>query len=218
MSTEDAAAKAEARENWDEEQKNILHKMELARGNALLYTTYKHLHDEDMDKNEEYRVNSDIAKALEDENIPVRRVTGDQLFKEFNETPKQLLTEGRVLLTGEHPMTTPDGQLIVDPETQQPRYERTYAIADGLKDGKIKLPDSFVQYLQKYAPYAQTKIQNLETLPADHEVDARTFYRLHNAALEGMKSVQQGWAKPDAMEGADKKLYEKNTITGEMRP
>jgi len=176
------------------------------------------MHDEDLDKNEEYRVNSDIAKAFEDENIPVRRITGDQLLKEFHETPQQLLTTGRVLLTGERAVTTPDGQAVVDPQTQEPRYERMYAVVDGMHDGKIKLPDSFVQYLQKYAPYGTTKIANLETLPADHEVDAHTFYRLHNAALEGMKSVNQGWAKPDAVETKDGKLYEKNTVTGEMRP
>ena len=53
ISAEDRAAKEEARKDFDAEQQMILHKAELARGNALLYSTYKHLHDQDMDKNDE---------------------------------------------------------------------------------------------------------------------------------------------------------------------
>src|SRR5262249_26676336 len=154
MSAEDKAAQQKAKDDWNRQQEDKIHQMELAKGNALLYSSYKHMHDQDIDKNEEYRTNSDIAKAFEDEGISVRRVGGDQLFKEFHESPKQLLTEGRVLLTGERALVAPDGQAVVDPETQQPRYERQYAIVDGMGDGKIKAPKSFIDYVSKYAPYA----------------------------------------------------------------
>src|SRR5262249_3820199 len=204
---------------WNRQQEDKIHQMELAKGNALLYSSYKHMHDQDIDKNEEYRTNSDIAKAFEDEGISVRRVGGDQLFKEFHESPKQLLTEGRVLLTGERALVAPDGQAVVDPETQQPRYERQYAIVDGMGDGKIKAPKSFIDYVSKYAPYAtNTKVKGFETLAEGQDLDARSFYRMHNASLEGMKSVLEGWARPLAVEGADGKIYQKNSVSGEMKP
>ncbi len=217
MTAQDAASKEDARKSFEDQQQSTLHKMELAKGNALLYSTYKHLHDEDIDKNEEYKVNTDIAKAFEAEKFPVRRIGGDQLFKEFHETPQQLITEGRVLLTGERAMTTPDGQAIVDPQTQEPRYERTYAVVDGLHEGKIKAPQSFVDYVNKYVPYADTKVKGYESLAEDQDIDAKTFYRLHNSALEGMKKVTDGWARPDALETKDG-VFQKNLVTGEMKP
>jgi hypothetical protein len=220
LSAEDKAARDRASQDFERNQQNMLHKMELAKGNALLYSTYKHLHDEDLDKNEEYKVNKDIAQAFEDEKFPVRRVTGDQLFKEFNESPKQLLTEGRVLLTGERAMTTSDGQAIVDPETQQPRYERMYAIVDGMHEGKIKAPHSFIDYVKKYAPYASGGgVKQLDSLDsqADQDLDAKAFYRLHNAALEGMKNVVQAWGKPEAIETPDGKILQRNPISGETK-
>jgi hypothetical protein len=225
LSDADKAAQGKARKDFETEQQTMLHKMELAKGNALLYSTYKHLHDADLDKNEEYKVNSDIANAFEAEKFPVRRVNGDQLMKEFNESPQQLLTEGRVLLTGERAMTTSDGQAIVDAQTQQPRYERTYAIVDGMHEGKIKAPQSFIDYVQKYAPYKSGRpIPELDSL-ASHvgeDLDHKTFYALHNAALEGMKAVTEGWAKPEAVETKDKdgqiQVLERNPISGETRP
>ena len=41
---------------------------------------------------------------------------------------------------------------------------------------------------------------------------------MHNASLEGMKSVLEGWARPLAVEGADGKIYQKNSVSGEMKP
>jgi hypothetical protein len=213
-----AAAKAQAQQDFEQQQQTTLRKAELARGNALLYSTYKHLHDEDIDKNEEYKVNKDIAQAFDDEKFPVRRMTGPQLMQEFHESPQQLLSEGRILLTGEKASYHPDtGEPFIDPQTQQPIYERQYAVVDGMHDGKITLPQSFVDYAKKYLPYSDTKVPGYENLSEGTEVDAKTFYRLHNATLEGVKSVLQGWAKPDAVETKDG-LYQKNTINGEVRP
>jgi len=212
------ANKQKAREDFEAEQQATLRKYELAKGNAVLYSTYKHLHDEDIDRNEEYKVNSDLAKAFEDEKIPLRRMSGDQLTKEFNESPQRLLTEGRVLLTGEKAATDSDGNPIVDPATQQPRYERQYAVVDGMKDGKIALPASFIDYANKYLPYSSVKVANYEHLEAGQPVDAKDFYRLHNAALDGMKQSLAGWAKPDAVENADGAILQKNPVTGETKP
>jgi hypothetical protein len=219
----DRAAEQKARADWEAEQQAMLHKGELAKANATTYSIFSHMHQTQIDRNEEYRLGSDLAKAAEDENIPVDRLTGNQLYQRFKENPQQLLTEGKVVATGEREMSTSDGKPIIDPQTQQPRYERTYAVINGLHDGKLAAPASFIDAVRKYAPYATaTKIGSLDGLAEGQELDLKQLARLHNASLEGQKAVLQGWAKPDAVETKDKdgqiQILERNPISGETRP
>ena len=179
-----------------------LHKMELAKGQALLVSTYTHMHENDMDRNEDYKAGSALAQSAEDSGVNVQRVNGDKLMTMLHESPEQLLTEGKVVVVGETAVTNPEtGQAYLDPETHAPKYERQYAIIDGMHQGTLKVPAATIAFIKKYAPHSAqySGITGLDGLADDHEMDMKQLARLHNAAMDGRKQVLIGEEKPLTM-------------------
>jgi hypothetical protein len=198
----DDKARKEARENAERNEQLKLHKMELAKGSALLYSTYQHLHDQDMERNEEYKAGSALAQAAEDSGVSVQRLNGDKLTAMLHESPEQLLSEGKIVAVGETGVVNPEtGQPYINPETGAPKYERQYAILDGLHNGKLKLPTAQVDYIKKYAPFSKdyAGITGLEGLAENDEVDMKELVKLHNAAVDGRKQVLIGEEKPETL-------------------
>ena len=199
---QDANARKEARENLESSEQMKLHKMELAKGQALLVSTYTHMHENDMDRNEDYKSGAALAQSAEDSGVNVHRVNGDKLMTMFHESPEQLLTEGKVVPVGETTVNNPEtGQPYLDPDTHAPKYERQYAVIDGMHQGNLKVPAATIAYIKKYAPYSAqySGITGLEGLTDDHEMDMKQLARLHNAALDGRKQVLIGEEKPMTM-------------------
>ncbi len=199
---QDANAKKEARENRETSEQMKLHKMELAKGQALLVSTYTHMHENDMDRNEDYKAGSALAQSAEDSGVNVQRVNGDKLMTMLHESPEQLLTEGKVVVVGETAVTNPEtGQAYLDPETHAPKYERQYAIIDGMHQGTLKVPAATIAFIKKYAPHSAqySGITGLDGLADDHEMDMKQLARLHNAAMDGRKQVLIGEEKPLTM-------------------
>jgi hypothetical protein len=201
-SAADDKAKQEARQQNEDAEQMKLHKMELAKGQALLVSTYTHMHENDMDRNEDYKAGAALAQSAEDSGVSVQRVNGDKLMTMLHESPEQLLTEGKVVVVGETAVTNPEtGQAYLDPETHAPKYERQYAVIDGMHAGTLKVPDATIAYIKKYAPYSKdyAGITGLDGLSNDHEMDMKQLAKLHNAAVDGRKQVLIGEEKPLTM-------------------
>jgi hypothetical protein len=199
---QDANAKKEARENQEASEQMKLHKMELAKGAALLQSTYQHMHEQDVDRNEDYKSGAALAQSAEDSGVSVQRVNGDKLMTMYRESPEQLLTEGKIVPVGETTVNNPEtGQPYLDPDTHAPKYERQYAVIDGMHSGTLKVPAATVAYIKKYAPYSKdyAGITGLDGLSDDHEMDMKQLAVLHNAAVDGRKQVLIGEEKPATM-------------------
>lgn len=217
---QDLQARAQSKEEFEREQNAKLHTMEIMRGNSMVYQTMKHLHQEDLDKDETYKVNSDIANAAEAENIKVQRMNGDQLLAQFHENPQQLLQEGKILPVGEKEVTDPKtGDPVIDATTGGPKWERQYAVVDALHRGAgdskniaITMPVSFAEALKKYGPYStQYGVQSAGEFDklvkgaqnGSVELDASQLVRLHNILLDGHQQALKGEAAAVAMANPD---------------
>jgi hypothetical protein len=188
-------ARAQSQEDIAAQQRDQSHKMQMAQGNALLYSTMQHVHQEGIDKDPIYKMNTDLAKAAETANIPVKYLSGDQLTAQFHETPQQLLTENKIIPIGETEVKDPTtGATLIDPQTKGPMYQRQYAVIDGMAEGgKIKVPQSLVDEAKKYGKYStQFQPSDVPDGLANSEVDIRQLVHLTNMVADGHKNVLSG--------------------------
>ena len=212
----DDKARQQARENEEAKQKTILQKHEIAKGNALLATTWQHFMDTEQDRDPARKQHLDWAKAAEDAGVPVKYVTESEA-QQLRASDSHFLATWQVLPVGLKTVTDVEGNPVLDADGK-PHQEGQFALINGLHDGNLAVPDSFVSELQKYAKYAGA--QNEDSLKAGDEMSMQHFIKLANAIQEGKKKEQQGWDKPkDGWTGADSKTpVQINSVTGEQRP
>ena len=203
---EDELNRGRAKEDFKSQQDSLLRKQQFAEGNARLYALLDHIHETEADKDEDAKQGAAFATMMEEAGRPVQRVNGQTLQQRFHETPEQLLTEHKVVYTGERKVTDPTtGKPYTDPKTGGPVYERQYALIAGKDgsswlDGDAKLDQTTLDYINKYGPYADV---DFHALNAGDPINIRSIMHAHSAAVEGKKRVLAGQEKPITLLGGD---------------
>ena len=211
----DRAAQQKARENDEAAQQKILRMHDIARGNMLMASTWQHLMDTEQDRDPARQQHLDWAKAAEDAGVAVRYVNEDEA-NQLRQSDPYAAAKFQVLPVGMKMVTDEQGQPVLDSDGK-PHYKGQFALIDGLHEGNIPAPATFVSDLKKYGKYAG--VMEGDTLNSGDDLSMQHFIKLANAIQEGKKKELQGWAtaKP-AWGGADGKTAgELNTTTGEFR-
>ena len=194
----DELARKQERENAEAVQQKILRRAQTARENVLTYTNFKHMIDEDLDRDPERKGNLDLVQAAKESDIPVSYITESELRQQHQddmEKVKQdpsyegIISTHRILPVDLVPVKGPDGLPLTN-ENGIPRMEGKFALIDGYHDGNIKLPASFVTDVQKY-------VSGTEGLKPGEEMSSEHFKTLRAEMLEGKKQEMAGWAKPE---------------------
>jgi hypothetical protein len=209
-------ARGQAREDFEAQQRTILQKHEIAKGNALLATTWQHFMDTEQDRDPARAQHLSWAKAAEDAGVPVKYVTESDA-QQLRASDPHFLATWQVLPVGLKAVTDAEGNPVLDADGK-PHQEGQFALINGLHDGNLNVPASFVSDVKQYAKYAGAT--DADTLKEGDEVSMQHFIKLANAVQEGKKKEQQGWEKPkDGWAGADGKTpVQINSVTGEQRP
>jgi hypothetical protein len=215
----DDKAKKEARENDEATQKRILQQHDIARTNALTYSTYSHDMREQDEHDPQRKKYSQWADAAEAGGLDVKTMS-EKEAKTAASDPS-FMANHLLLPGGFKPQTGPNGEVLMDPQTQQPlRDGQVLVIQGGHMDTSgnkvVELPASLVDDVHKYGDLLG--IGNAKGLKEGDEVDAEHFFKLIGVAQEGNKAQQKGWLKPEISQDEKGNNFEKNTNTGEIRP
>jgi hypothetical protein len=218
---QDAEARTQAAQDFDRKQKQIIQQRDTVVGNLQLYNSLRHMHQEDLDRDETYKIGTDFAKAAEAEGIKVQRVNEQQLGEMFHKDPSQLIREGRIVPVGEREIPGSGVEAVLAGKQAEPNYEHLYAIVDNSQPNQtVKLPQSMIDAMAKYGKYSTSYPNDGEKaakITPDTPVPFSTFIQLHNAIQDGHQEVMKGEAKPSFGLSPDdnKTLIKINSRTGE---
>src|SRR5882762_343964 len=211
----DDKAKKEARENAEAAEQKKLRMHEIAKGNVLTASAWQHMMDTEQDRDPARQQHLDWAKAAEAAGVPVKYVSEDEAH-EIRKSDPYAAAKFQVLPVGMKMVTDEQGQPVLD-ENGKPHMKGQFALIDGLHDGNIPAPASFVSDLNKYGQYAGLSKEEVAGLNAGDDFSMQHFIKLANAIQEGKKKELAGWEKPQiGWRGEEPVQF--NGVTNEVRP
>lgn len=212
---QDLLQREESDKDFERNQKVLMQKHEIARGNALTYATYQAAMQQELDHDPERQANISLAKAASESGIPVRYMDWDDAQKEL--ATSDMMTTHAVRPIGYRTQTDSNGNPILNADGSPKRVGQV-AVIDGLHDGKITLPQSFVDDAKKFGVYGGAT--GAEGLTAGHEIPVGQLMTLDAAIQEGKKKTVEGWTNAKiGWTGKDNNIpVQINAMTGESRP
>jgi hypothetical protein len=215
---QDLLRRKQAREDFEEQQQAMLHKVNVARLNALTLSTYFANLKMGNDLNPQYEDNRKTLDELKAANVPTQIINTDEAKQKVSADKNFALTH-TFLELGHVPMLDSDGHPILD-ANGQPREIGQVGVIDTAHEGKLAVPQATIDALKKYGKYSQSLSGGFDSLKAGDEVDMKQYIHLLFAIQEGEKSVLKGQAEAeDGFGGKDGKLPGKvNRVTGEFVP
>ncbi len=184
----DDKAKKEARENEEATEQKMLRMHDIAKGNALLLSTYLEMNRTAQDHDPIRKQHMDWAQSAEANGAPVKYMSESELAAARQADPATI-GKYQVLNLGVEPLKDNDGNVVVGTDGK-PKMEGRFALIDGLHDGNMDLPASMVSDLQKYGKYAG--VTGEDDLKAGQSVSMQHYIQLANAIREGRKQELAG--------------------------
>jgi hypothetical protein len=217
---EDAAAQKKTREDFEQEQQTKLRQLDIAKANAINISLHEaNLRDQNERDNDRGQ-NTEIANAFK--TMPdhgVREMSAEAAKAAVLDPNNQTWAHTHLILpAGFQDVTDSNGNPLKTPDGNFKTEGRVYVI-DGMRDGKVPIPASIVSDVQKYKNYGDlANVPGLDSLKEGDEYEPKQFIRLYNAMLSAKKEVIGGWGKPEAVEGSNGEILQRNTVNGETKP
>lgn len=201
----DAKARQEERENEEAKQQKMLRMHEIARGNALTASTWQHMMESEQDRDPARAQHLDWAKAAEAAGVAVKYVSEDEA-NQIRQSDPQASAKYQILPVGMKIVQDSQGQPVLD-ENGKPKMTGQFALIDGLHDGNIPAPATFISDLQKYGKFAGLSAEETAGLKAGDDLSMQHFIKLANSIQEGKKKELMGWEKSElGWDGPDKTI------------
>jgi hypothetical protein len=205
---QDVLKRAQAKEEFEQEQQTKLRGFETARLNALTYTTHLENEKRQNDLNPEYAQNESLyqaAKASPELSPHVREISGEQALREI-EKDKNLHTH-IFLPMGKIPVTDDSGNPVrtdLSDPSSPPKMTMRYAVIDSTKDGQVAITPGIAADIKRYAPL-NPRISSAMGVNAGDTYDIKQLVPLLGAIAEAKKTELEGWQKSTIGEATDPK-------------
>jgi len=215
---QDLLKRKQAREDFEQEQQTMLHKVNVARLNALTLSTYFANLKLGNDLNPQYEANRKTLDDLKAANVPVQIMNADEAKQKVSADKNFALTH-TFLELGHVPMLDSDGHPVLD-QGGQPREIGQVGVVDTAHEGKLPISQGTIDALKTYGKYSPSLSGSYSSLNAGDEVDMKQYIHLLFAIQEGEKAVLKGQAEAeDGFGGKDGRMPGKiNKLTGEFIP
>jgi len=213
---EDVLKRAQAKENFEQEQQTKLRQHEIARQNALTLSTYYGAKKAANDLDPHFKQNEslfDAVKASPELGAHATEMSDSQLEQEFAKNP-QFATTHIVKPLGWAPEVDEKGQQVM--VNGEPKFYMRMAVIDGTKDGKIQVTPEMANDFKQYGPMA--RIPNAGDIKAGDSYDLAQLLPAMNKVEEQRKSVLEGWQKSELGWITDKDGKETPVETNKMMP
>jgi len=219
MTEQNAAAKEDARKDFEEQQQTKLRQFEIAKANAQNFQLHTaNLHQQN-DLDPVRAQNKEIADAFR--TMPehgVREMSAEAAKAAVLDPNNQTWAHTHLILpAGFEDVTDSNGKPLQDAEGNYRTEGRVFVI-DGMKDGKVPIPASIASDVQKYRNYGDlAKLSGLDGIREGDEYDAQHFVKLYNALLSSKVEVEKGWSNPEVSEDKDGKIVQRNAVNNETK-
>jgi hypothetical protein len=214
---QDVLKRAQAKENFEQEQQTQLRHMEIGKQNALTASIYFENLKRANDLDPHFSSNQalfDAAKASPELGAHATEMTDSQLEQAEKSDP--MFTQTHILKPlGRAPALDEQGNPVLDANGQPTTYMRI-GVIDGTKDGKIAITPQMADDFKKYGPMA--RIAGLENLKAGDEYDLQSLIPAMNKVEEQRKLVLDGWQKADLGWSTDDKGKETPVLINRALP
>lgn len=218
---QDVLARAQAKEQFEQQEQAKLRKYETARQNALTMSNYFANKKQANDMNPMFAANESLYKAAKDSpelGVHAHEMTSDQLEAAANKDDEFMHTHF-VKPMGWAPEIGADGQQVMIQDengNMVPKFSMRMAVIDGTKDGKIKITPQLAKDFQEYGSIA--RIPALDTLRAGDEHELSQLLPAMNAVEQARKDVLQGWQHSELGWVTDKDGNESPVEINKMMP
>lgn len=221
---QDLSKRKEAEDIFDREQQVLLRKHEIARSNALTFSTTLGNIKTGNDLNPQYAANEELfnaVKASPELGAHAQIMTEPQLEDAYgNQATSGVSSTSHIILPlGRAPVTGPDGKPVFEADGVTPETTMRYAVIDGTKDGQIAVTPSMAADFKKYAPMLTNVSGDIANIKAGDTYPIDKILPALNSVSEAKKKELDGWvnAKPVLVQGKDDKGKPTETIM-QMNP
>ena len=187
---DDLLKRKQAREEFEQEQQAMLHKMNVARLNALTLSTYFANLKMGNDLNPQYEANRKTLDDLRAANVPTEIMSADEARQRVAADKNFALTH-TFLELGHVPMLDSDGRPVLD-QNGRGKSVGQVGVVDTTHEGKLAVPQATIDAIKTYGRYSPSISGSYDSLKAGDEVDMKQYIHLLFAIQEGEKAVLKG--------------------------
>jgi len=163
--------------------------------NSMVASAWQHMMESEQDRDPARQQHLSWAKAAEDAGVPVRYATEAEAHQ-IRDSDPMAAAKYQILPVGMETLKDSEGNVILD-ESGKPQMQGKFALIDGLHDGNISAPSSFVSELQQFGKYAGLSPEETTGLKSGDDLSMAHFVQLAGKIQEGKKKELEGWAKPE---------------------
>ncbi len=217
---QDLLKRQQAREDYDAQQKTILHKATVAMTNAQTHSFWQKIEDDENAKDTERQKNAGIVAALNEytaqnpqSKLTVQTLTAEQAMA-MHDADAHTAAKHTFLPIGKTQAKDADGNPIFEADGQTPKFVKQFAAISGSADEKVGLPQAMVSDLQKYSKY-DPRLKGAAQFAAGQEVSLTSFLSAYKFLTEDKGREADGGreGEPVTVNG---KLQKRNKFTGEV--
>jgi hypothetical protein len=218
---QDLLARKQAQEAYETEQKTLTDKAVRAMHNASTYSLHQKAMDEQNDHDPERKKNMDVVNAVQEHNdrnpgngISVQIVTPEAAMA-IRENDNHSVGKHTFLPVGTTQAKDQNGKPLFEPDGVTPKQTWQIAVLSG--DGKIPLPQSFVDDVKEYGKLAG--IAGTDQLKAGTEVTLSAYLNADKRMNDVKVKEVDGWKNAHDVILSDGKTHaQMNTVTSKTRP
>ncbi len=222
---QDLLKRQQAQEDYETQQKTILHKATVAMTNAQTHATWQKFGDDENARDTERQKNMGIVNSLNDFTAqnPTSKLTVQTLTEEqamaMREADAHTVAKHTFLPIGKVQAKDANGNDVYEADGQTPKFTKQFAAISGSADEKIPLPQVMADDLKKYAKY-DPRLKSFAQVQAGTMVPFTGFLTAYKYATEDKGREADGWreSKPGENAGSvNGKIVQHNPFTGDTR-
>jgi hypothetical protein len=217
---QDLLKRQQAREEYDEAQKAMVHKATVAMTNATTHSTWQKFADDENAKDTERQKNASIVNSLNDyvaqnptSKLTVQTLSGEQAMA-MREADSHAAAKHSFLPIGIVQAKDQNGNDVFEADGVTPKFVRQFAAIGGSADEKLPLPQGMSEDLKKYAKF-DPRLKSFAEVSAGTLVPFTGFLSAYKFLTEDKGKEADGGreGEPVTVNG---KLQKRNKYTGEI--
>src|SRR5882762_3578934 len=221
---QDLLKRQQAAEDYETQQKTILHKATVAMTNAQTHATWQKFGDDENARDTERQTNTGIVNSLNDyvAQNPTSKLTVQTLTEEkamaMRETDAHTVAKHTFLPIGKIQAKDANGNDVFEADGVTPKFTKQFAAIGGSADEKIPLPQVMADDVKKYAKY-DPRLKSFAQVQAGTLVPFTGFLTAYKYATEDKGREADGWRDPEGKNSVsvEGKIMQHNPFTTETR-
>src|SRR6266436_5911763 len=219
---QDLLKRQQAREDYDEAQRAMVHKATIAMTNATTHSTWQKFADDENAKDTERQKNAGIVSALNEytaqnpeSKLTVQTLTAEQAMA-MHDADAHTAAKHTFLPIGIVQAKDANGNDVFEADGVTPKWVRQFAAIGGSADEKVPLPQGLVDDVKKYSKY-DPRLKSFAEVQAGTMVPFTGFLTAYKYATEDKGREADGWKDPEGKNSVsvEGKIMQHNPFTTE---